>query len=82
MKLLSTTISFTPLREEKFVNLFNNFIGNKEKIIEINKIREINEEDSYEAEDDDKYLFSQEKEIVEIMNERRSSICKVKMIYD
>ena len=64
MKLLCTKISFTPLREEKFARLLNNYISNREDVIEMNKIREVNEDDSIDLQEDDKFLFEEEKNLV------------------
>lgn len=70
MKLLSTRIAFTPLGEEKFARLLDNFIQNREKVIEINKIREVNEDDSIEYQEEDKSLFQEEKDMVHLLNDK------------
>ncbi len=71
MKLLSTRIAFTPLGEEKFARLLDNFIQNREKVIEINKIREVNEDDSIEFQgEEDKSLFQEEKDMVHFLNDK------------
>jgi len=72
MKLLSTRIAFTPLGEEKFARLLDNFIQNREKVIEINKIREVNEDDSIEYQEEDKSLFQEEKDMVHLLNDKWS----------
>jgi hypothetical protein len=72
MKLLSTRIAFTPIREEKFARLLDNFIQNREKVIEINKIREVNEDDSIEFQEEDKSLFQEEKDMMHYFNDKWS----------
>ncbi len=66
MKLLSMQISYTPLREEKFTRLLKDFVANREKLIEINKKLEVNEEveESYELNEEDSYLFKEESNLV------------------
>lgn len=73
MKLLHMKTSFIPLRTEKFVNLIEGFISNKEKLLEINKIREVNEDDeSFEVEEEEIGLFKEERDLVRgFMNMRQ-----------
>jgi hypothetical protein len=71
MKLLSTRISFTPLREEKFTNLLNNFVSNIEKHNELKRIREVEETEEIDEDDPgEEILFQAERNL--IMNLKRN----------
>lgn len=69
MKLLSMKISYTPLREEKFTRLLNDFVSNRERLIDIKKQLEVKEEESYELNEEDSSLFKEESDLIKpLMN--------------
>ena len=72
MKLLSTRISFTPLREEKFTNLLNNFVSNIERHNEIKKIREVEEIEEIDEDEPpgDEILFQAERNLIMNLNRK------------
>ena len=65
MKLLSMKTSYTPLREEKFTRLLNDFVSNREKLLEIKKELAVQEEESYQLNQEDSFLiFKEESDLV------------------
>jgi Ca2+-binding EF-hand superfamily protein len=69
-KLLNLRVSYIPLRDGKFNKLIEDFVSNKEKLIEFNKQREENkdEDDSLEEQADEDSVFREEKEMVEMFS--------------
>ena len=63
--MISTRISFTPLREEKFTHLLNNFVSNIEKHNEIKRIREVEENEEIDEYDPgEEILFQAERNLI------------------
>ena len=71
IKLLNQRVAFIPARDEKFGRLIDDFVLNKENLMEIKKQNEEFKEMSVVEEDEEDNLFKREREFVRGITDRR-----------